>query len=332
MFGKGKREWTRRFLANQILRRDWVGKIAGVEFDFRTPELSPEKWSCPSVLSADGWDHAGWYFVDDTPNTSPTLLGVTLGDLEKRGRDQARESGKIVVGVGDRVYVKQTDWLSKATDELEPPVDQEVVSLRMVLRRESGSEESAGAVTVRRRGVLPDGSAEFGVLTALAERVELLAVSKTERAEIETLQRRVDVRVEAFEAEVRRLNPILQESGLLSAQFGTPLDVTRLANIAALFGYMLGRAEAHENLKPYARKKVAEVKRVQEIGRDAGYKNRDPKREAFAEAHKIEFPGATVASATKTYLSLNPHEDSGSVRRTMKRHFPLTKDIASPGD
>jgi hypothetical protein len=257
MFGKRNRAWDERYEAQRIMRRDWVGEIAGVKFDFSAPELATDKWSCPFVLSADGWDHAGWYFVGNTSSTSPTLLGFTVGELEIRGREQARESGKIIVGVGDHVYVKETDWLSKATDELEPPVDQEVVSLRMVVRRNGGSEESAGTVSVRRRGVLPTGYAEFGVLDAMAERVELLAASTAERAEIETLQRRVDVRVEAFETEVRRLNPLLRDSGLLSAQFGAPFDVTRLVNIAALYGYRLGRAETQQNLKHHAKGKLS---------------------------------------------------------------------------
>jgi hypothetical protein len=331
MFGKSNPAWQKRFEAQMILRRDWVGKIAGVEFDFRTPELVPEKWSCPVVLGADGWDHAGWYFVRDTSSTSSTLLGVSLDELEKRGRERAREDGKILVGAGDRVYVKQTDWLSKATDELEPPVDQEVVSLRMVVRRQNGSEESAGAVSVRRRGVLPAGYAEFGVLEALAERAELLVEDNQGRSQISTLQHRVDKRMAFIDAELRRLKSD-ETLGAMNSLLSGSFDAARLANIAALFGYMLGRAEADQNLKPYARKKVAEVKHVQEIGIAAGYKRRDPKREAFAKAYIIEFPGATVASATKEYLNLNPNDDAGSVRRSMKRHFPLSKDINSKGD
>jgi hypothetical protein len=316
--------WDRRYEDQRQMRRAWVGAIAGVNFDFRTSGLLVAEWECPHVLGKRGWEHAGWYFVDDQVDPSDTSAGPNAGELRRAGREAARRAGKIVVGVGDRVYVKGLEWVSQADDKLEPRVDQEIVRLQLAVQRSEGGEEPAGSVLLSRKGALGRNYAELGVLEALKERMAVLQADHLDAALLQQLQRQVMRFVDGIEQEVARLG----ERDTAGGQFGGSLDTKRLANLAALFGYLMGRAEAAAHLKPMALTGLARTKQ----SHDAGKGNADPDRIAFADEFFKSNPTATAYQAAKAYC-MEPehlHDDAGSVRRTMQRLAPITSPSYRP--
>lgn len=295
-----------------------------VHFDFQNDELPPEKWDCPSIIWEGRSEHPGWYFASDISSSVPTLAGSTFGEIAVDSIARATENGKIVVCAGDRVRAESVEWLTRATDPLEPEVDQEVARLNLIVERISGGSSPGGSVVVYRKGAMRPGFGEIGTLQTLADRVDQLSLESEATAEVRQLLERVQKRVERHEDDARLLRQKVGEQASL-ANFGG-LDITRLANIAALLGYRIGRAEANENMAPMARTGHGRTLQAREAGQEGGRRHRDTERDKFALEYWNQFPKANINELLVQWRQRHPNDVSyeSSIRRSFEGVCPST--------
>lgn len=330
MFGtSGKRRRLLR-IEEAALASNFHGVVGGVQFDFRHPKLTPvSRWKCPPVLTSAPQDHPGFYVVGDLDSAEPTLAGVTLGSLARSGLEVALEKGLDVLFPGDRVVVSAVDLIEvKAAGDLALEFDRQAARLHLEVIRATGDKEPLSRFWMLPRGSMAIAFSDLETMSLLRERTHGLAELDASGidevvallTDIGKLQHEVNEAVSMREEKLEKKGVV--DNWLLFTTDPT-FNIYRLVNLAALYGYRQGRLEAEVSMAPLARGKLAQA----EQARTAGQGNRDPLRESFAAEHLAEYPSATVASATKAFMALYPHEDASSVRRSFKRHFPLNRKL-----
>jgi hypothetical protein len=321
MFGAGLR-WQERYQADRALRTAWHGEIASVNFDFRHPELPPDLWDCPSVLDGRRWNHPGWYFATDPSSSEPSLLGEALGAFATDGVRQAEAAGKLILYPRDLVIASAVELVSAATDRLRPDVDQEVARLHFVIRNPEGEQRAGGSCRVYRKGAMPPDRLDLGVLPAFSERLSRLPDEEPATADAHTLRVRVDKGMEAVEAEMRRRRRDDDGSGAWMSVAVPEVELRRLVNTAALYGYRLGHAEAAHHMEAMAKTGSDRTNQSVEAGRLGAEQNRDLKRADFAEAHWSLNPRDTIHAVIEAWRVTRPHDSESSLRRSFELYYP----------
>src|SRR5436190_21680753 len=111
------------------------GAVAGVNFDLRHPDLSPDDWTCPSFLIGASRFHV---VEDDLDDDTPTLLGL-VGELARARLTDAREKGLDILVVGDTVKAVSVLIHRVNEDPLVPDPDRDVAGVFLEITHPDGT-------------------------------------------------------------------------------------------------------------------------------------------------------------------------------------------------
>ncbi len=309
LFGGQAAQWRERYEADRRLRAAWVGDIAGIKFDFRRPELPAAQWECPSVLDGQAWSHAGWLFATR---------------IEGAQARQGDHLNRVVLYPGDSVEAEAVERVSAATDPLQPAADQEVSRLHVVIRSSDGQRRAGLMCQVYRKGAVLPHRQHLGVLAAFEDRLPQLPEHESSTAEAKLLASRVAKGLVAAEQEIQRRRE-LAPGTLDPMQYGTvEIELRQIVNLAALYGYRLGRAEAAHHMEDLARTGDASIKNANAAGIKGGDANRDPGRELFAQDFWARYPTDTIHAAIEEWRRTRPQDAESSLRRSFELYCPDT--------
>jgi hypothetical protein len=327
--GKNAKSWQQRFAAHRHLQANWMGEIAGVMFDFRHPALPPHSWDCPSVLDGQPWDHPGWYFTGVHEGSGETLLGEMLSALSSEAVERAEAKGLVVLNRGDKVRAQTVETVAAVTDALQPEADQAVARLHVIVESIAGVKRRGASCLVYRKGAILPARLDIGVLDTFGDRVSQLPRNDVATAQVRQLKARVDKGLEVVELDMRRRLeqiPNLPGSMFVGGIQGVEIELRRLVNMAALYGYRLGRAEAAHHMEDMARTGDARTTQSLDAAEIAANKNRNVERKDFAEAFWTKYPDATIYAAIEDWRRAHPnHQDSdSSLRRSFELYGPET--------
>jgi hypothetical protein len=315
-------------LEEERLSETFRGTVAGVHFDLRHPLIDAKKWALPRLITERPAGHPGFHVAPD-PSAKNIFRASLAADLDENFLQAARQKGIDVLYVGDRVSVSEAIVVD-LTDNDDPfalAPDRQGAQLRLRVTRGSGAREELKPFYIFPRG---SNAAPYGgnTLARLADRIESLDRLPLEQinqlrglvTEIEDLQRKLE---SAFWG-IRRDTGAEAPKGLLGDYnvFLNTMDLRRLVNLAAGFGYRQGGAEASQEMQPLAQRSIERKEQT----RAAGRAGRLMSRVDFAMEYWAEHPEARTYQVAKTFLEETEDKKSRiqSVMRSIQPCCPPT--------
>lgn len=242
-------------LDERRLLLDHFGTVGGVDFDLRGANLPNDRWDWPRFLSERVPSHPGIFIAGDCESMMETLIGATVGELEREALQTAREAGMDILHPGDRAFAESIIApINGDPFAMEP--DQKVAIVSLSVTRRDGSVSTLKPFLVMRRGNMLDPN-EDDTLIRLRDRLHSMA----DAPELGELSDRLEVQTATFHRTLAGLRPSTEPQGLL-AGFEIPLaaaEFERALNLAALYGYQQGRAETERKMKAPAHQRLARL-------------------------------------------------------------------------
>jgi hypothetical protein len=282
-------------LEEERLSDTFRGTVAGVHFDLRHKLIDPKKWALPRLITERPPGHPGFYVAPD-PSTKNLFRASLAPDLDESLLQAVREKGLDILFAGDRVRVTTATVVDVSNgDPFALAPDRQAAELSLRVTRESGAQERLQPLYIWPRG---SKAASYGgdILARLADRIESLERTPPEQSE----------ELRGLVAEVRdlkwKLESALWESvraredgkdlglaGNVGAALPT-IELRRLVNLATLFGYQQGLAEASHEMRPLAQRSIERKEQTKAAGR-AG---RLTSRVTFAKEYWAKHPEASA--------------------------------------
>ncbi|WP_293679341.1 hypothetical protein [uncultured Phenylobacterium sp.] len=291
MFGRNIFRDSARRSEEERLSRDFVGSVAGVHFDLRHGAIPAGKWACPRLITERPPGHRGFY-VAANPASKNLFQASLTTDLDGIALRTARKHGLDILFVGDRVTVTSATVVDLADDEafaLAP--DRHAAIVHLLVTREGGAQEDLQPLYIWPRGSQA-ASYDGDTLARLADRIDSLVRAPPEQsAELRSLAEEVSDLKREMELLLWDSRREATKNHLVGLADAMPaVNLGRLVNLAALYGYRQGWAEAAHEMRPLAQRSIERAKQ----SRDAGRAGRYPARVEFAEDYWARYPTATA--------------------------------------
>lgn len=255
----GAQERSRLMAEEARLRSARKGFVGGVWFDLTHDDIDPAVWSCPPILALDHRGDVG-LIIASPPRASLLDEGPDDAAPARPAQRKSNSEAARTLHPGDAVSVREVVTRATGT-ELDPPPDRSVKDASLTVRRVTGLEEELPPLTFHANGSTQARFDDAGALDVLADRLSAV-LEVGDLAEVGP-----DVTGAAGSAvdDYRALagltlalrkelgwTPEAERRGLLDADAGRSLALTRMINLAARFGYLAAKAEGDRFVDPLA--------------------------------------------------------------------------------